>query len=81
MVFKWKNWVSRLILLAVGLCLVTASESEEGGDTRHTNNWAVLVSASRYWFNYRVSTREGRAYGQLVDVLRPAALAVVVFLV
>lgn len=20
----------------------------------HTNNWAVLVSASRYWFNYRV---------------------------
>lgn len=25
-----------------------ASESE------HTNNWAVLVCASRYWFNYRV---------------------------
>lgn len=23
--------------------------------TRHTNNWAVLVCASRYWFNYRVS--------------------------
>ena len=22
----------------------------------HTNNWAVLVCASRYWFNYRVST-------------------------
>jgi hypothetical protein len=21
----------------------------------HTNNWAVLVCASRYWFNYRVS--------------------------
>jgi hypothetical protein len=21
---------------------------------RHTNNWAVLVCASRYWFNYRV---------------------------
>lgn len=20
---------------------------------RHTNNWAVLVGASRYWFNYR----------------------------
>lgn len=20
----------------------------------HTNNWAVLVCASRYWFNYRV---------------------------
>lgn len=21
----------------------------------NTNNWAVIVSASRYWFNYRVS--------------------------
>jgi phosphatidylinositol glycan class K len=25
-------------------------KSESG----HTNNWAVLVCASRYWFNYRV---------------------------
>jgi glycosylphosphatidylinositol transamidase (GPIT) subunit GPI8 len=24
------------------------------GDSEHTNNWAVLVCASRYWFNYRV---------------------------
>lgn len=24
------------------------------GGSGHTNNWAVLVSASRYWFNYRV---------------------------
>lgn len=24
-------------------------------EERHTNNWAVLVCASRYWFNYRVS--------------------------
>lgn len=23
----------------------------------HTNNWAVLVCASRYWFNYRVRSR------------------------
>lgn len=22
----------------------------------HTNNWAVLVCSSRYWFNYRVSS-------------------------
>lgn len=21
----------------------------------HTNNWAVLVCASKFWFNYRVS--------------------------
>lgn len=29
-----------------------------GNDTTtdgHTNNWAVLVCSSRYWFNYRVS--------------------------
>lgn len=27
-----------------------------GGRTvsAHTNNWAVLVCSSRYWFNYRV---------------------------
>ena len=23
-------------------------------ESSHTNNWAVLVCASRYWFNYRV---------------------------
>lgn len=31
------------------------SEGEESGEGRHTNNWAVLVCTSRYWFNYRVS--------------------------
>ena len=29
---------------------VSAGPSESA----HTNNWAVLVCASRYWFNYRV---------------------------
>jgi glycosylphosphatidylinositol transamidase (GPIT) subunit GPI8 len=30
--------------------------AKNGGssDSSHTNNWAVLVCASRYWFNYRV---------------------------
>jgi phosphatidylinositol glycan class K len=28
----------------------TVSQQKDG----HTNNWAVLVCASRYWFNYRV---------------------------
>src|SRR5579872_1099209 len=27
------------------------------GNGNHTNNWAVLVCASRYWFNYRVCLR------------------------
>ncbi|KAI0066988.1 hypothetical protein BV25DRAFT_1820144 [Artomyces pyxidatus] len=26
-------------------------------ESTHTNNWAVLVCASRYWFNYRVCQR------------------------
>jgi GPI-anchor transamidase subunit K len=26
----------------------------EASESPHTNNWAVLVCASRYWFNYRV---------------------------
>ena len=26
-------------------------------DKQHTNNWAVLVCSSRYWFNYRVCYR------------------------
>ena len=25
----------------------------DSGSGSHTNNWAVLVCASRYWFNYR----------------------------
>ena len=29
------------------------SASSNSGST-HTNNWAVLVCSSRYWFNYRV---------------------------
>lgn len=30
-------------------------------DGGHTNNWAVLVSASKFWFNYRVSGRRSGA--------------------
>ena len=26
---------------------------EEFSKSRHTNNWAVLVDTSRFWFNYR----------------------------
>ena len=31
------------------------SNARGGTVSTHTNNWAVLVCASRYWFNYRVS--------------------------
>ena len=50
-------------LLALSLALISRAEdiaanarAEEffSSPTRnHTNNWAVLVSASKYWFNYR----------------------------
>ena len=36
--------------------IVTNDEAEniiKASDSRHTNNWAVLVSTSRFWFNYR----------------------------
>src|SRR3984885_9147146 len=34
-----------LVLLAPSICQLAAAE--------HTSNWAVLVSTSRFWFNYR----------------------------
>ncbi|GAA5840663.1 hypothetical protein JCM5353_000264 [Sporobolomyces roseus] len=41
-------WISRaLVLASVCLVPVLASSSE------FTNNWAVLVCTSRFWFNYR----------------------------
>lgn len=30
------------------------SGPDGASESSHTNNWAVLVCASRYWFNYRV---------------------------
>ncbi|XP_058084757.1 uncharacterized protein LOC131232500 isoform X2 [Magnolia sinica] len=39
-----------LILAATHLCKSNASSSSS---SMHTNNWAVLVCTSRFWFNYR----------------------------
>ena len=43
---KW-TWVPRWATAA--LCMVLSCPAV----AKHTNNWAVLVCASRYWFNYR----------------------------
>ncbi|WVW79214.1 hypothetical protein I302_101180 [Kwoniella bestiolae CBS 10118] len=49
-------------LLAIPLCIASNAQldsqlsdlfSNSTGTGRHTNNWAVLVCSSRYWFNYR----------------------------
>ncbi|KAF9225768.1 hypothetical protein BS17DRAFT_729873 [Gyrodon lividus] len=50
-----------LVVWTVGTLASSASENEQVSDffgrhasgSGHTNNWAVLVCASRYWFNYR----------------------------
>ncbi|CDZ97722.1 gpi-anchor transamidase [Phaffia rhodozyma] len=48
MVFRFVKLVWCVLVLA-SVCLATSTSSSSD----HTNNWAVLVSASRYWFNYR----------------------------
>lgn len=42
-------WCSWLFVAVLGV-LGAATEKTE---SHHTNNWAVLVSTSRFWFNYR----------------------------
>ena len=59
-----QGWQTLVLALFVSLwflqTLATAQEEQarsffnKHGDGNHTNNWAVLVCASRYWFNYRV---------------------------
>lgn len=50
--------IIQLILLFLGsvVALAHATDVVEKFLSRsgHTNNWAVLVSTSRFWFNYRV---------------------------
>jgi phosphatidylinositol glycan class K len=44
-------------ILTVLLCLCSSTlgsfEKFAESTTRHTNNWAILVDTSRFWFNYR----------------------------
>ncbi|THG12941.1 hypothetical protein TEA_014564 [Camellia sinensis var. sinensis] len=46
---------SFFLLCSLSLCNANASRSSSSSSstTRHTNNWAVLVCTSRFWFNYR----------------------------
>ena len=48
--------VSRELILIAALAAAAASASADelpAGFHGHTNNWAVLVDTSRFWFNYR----------------------------
>lgn len=42
-----------MILLLIFLCHSVAHSTSSSETTMHTNNWAVLVCTSRFWFNYR----------------------------
>ena len=49
---------SKVLIALAALYLTLAQQVSLGVDGergRHTNNWAILVDTSRYWFNYRVS--------------------------
>ncbi|KAF0687555.1 Aste57867_20674 [Aphanomyces stellatus] len=46
----------RLVLLVAGIFVSCAAQK------RHTNNWAVVVDASRFWFNYRHITNAMSLY-------------------
>jgi len=42
-----------LILIISMYCYIQGAETEDFFTSDHTNNWAVLVDTSRFWFNYR----------------------------
>ncbi|KAF8392245.1 hypothetical protein HHK36_022587 [Tetracentron sinense] len=41
------------LILALTLLCKSNALSSSSSSTKHTNNWAVLVCTSRFWFNYR----------------------------
>lgn len=41
------------VLAESGFSPSEVTEKSQFREARHTNNWAVLVSTSRFWFNYR----------------------------
>lgn len=45
-----KTWPSLVLVLIATFTLLFVSPASA---TEHTSNWAVLVSTSRFWFNYR----------------------------
>ncbi|XP_042066195.1 putative GPI-anchor transamidase [Salvia splendens] len=50
--FKFKPLTISILLLF--LCnAIASSASGSSSTTMHTNNWAILVCTSRFWFNYR----------------------------
>lgn len=40
-------------LFCASLFLFISVSNADQEEIRHTNNWAVIVDTSRFWFNYR----------------------------
>ena len=55
LLYQWMS-VFQILLLGAELLCVSSYEIPENFVKKsqgHTNNWAVLVDTSRFWFNYR----------------------------
>ncbi|XP_073126411.1 uncharacterized protein [Henckelia pumila] len=50
---SWQLLISVLLLCLSNAIPSSAFASSSSSSTMHTNNWAVLVCTSRFWFNYR----------------------------
>jgi len=51
-----------------------AGEFLRRGAGQHTDNWAVLVCTSRFWFNYRHVANALAMYRYVISCCRPACL-------
>jgi phosphatidylinositol glycan class K len=64
------NFLRRLVLLCV-FSIIPASSASSSSSTistaSHTSNHAVILSSSRYWFNYRHATNAVSIYQLLKD--------------
>ncbi|KAL6538258.1 hypothetical protein OROGR_012246 [Orobanche gracilis] len=50
----FKSRILSISILLIFLCNgIRSCASEFSSTTMHTNNWAILVCTSRFWFNYR----------------------------
>ena len=48
------NYLVSVLVLLINLSFsLSINPQQFFSESPHTNNWAVLVCASRYWFNYR----------------------------
>jgi phosphatidylinositol glycan class K len=47
------NLTTTRILILCAFFVFCFLSTVQCSDVKHTNNWAVIVDTSRFWFNYR----------------------------